>query len=625
MKKGGKSRLRDLAQRCLTSLVLLSVLATPQAKALTWRAGPVHFEMLEHSPHNLLIHPNLDHWLAQPKGLALFSAGRVTFDESIRLLLRDELNGPLIVTTAADTTSAALGLDAPSSEQSIDYTFKVGGVPLCGFTVRAHKLSDGSAFILGTLPDIDARETPPTDWPDLALSADQAGRTLRAQSGMHDLRLGHSERCLYVANGRLIPVWRMNLYAGGSPYIAVADAYETMKLDQNFFDVVNGTARAYPRNIISDTAASVAVTDLVGDGTLTSTFLQTLVPATSPQIKQADHSFDYADTDGRFSEVQAYVHGAAHLAWFKTVGFQWYGPQPLQLKVHVSPNGIPNNALFTPGSTDDGTLPSIQIDNGDGKILQNLVTDSDVVSHEIGHHIIYRTLQTTSGESLVLHEGLADAFVFLRNGDPCLGRSICPLTSSACTTQGQCLRSGTLSLAYGDAQWVGWSGPQKLLGHKHGQLISGIIWDLVKSQGMASKDVAALAFKTIGYFKVNSGFCDFTASLYAAEKALFQGAHADQLTAVLTARGMTPFLPTTTPRCASISTGSGVSDSSSSGTTATQKKKGVLGCGVIEIGDVPVASGLLLLIFAAPLLFMYQPKPAWQRLRRRQPVRGKRS
>jgi hypothetical protein len=147
------------------------------------------------------------------------------------------------------------------------------------------------------------------------------------------------------------------------------------------------------------------------------------------------------------------------------------------------------------------------------------------------------------------------------------------------------------------------------------------MWDLIQSQGMASKDVAALTFKTIGYFKVNSGFCDFAAALYAAEKALFQGAHEGKLTAVLTARGMTPFLPTTAPGCASISTGAGIGDTSAAATT-TQKKKGVLGCGVVAIGDVPVGSALLLLIFAVPLLFLYQPKPARQRLRRR--VRSKR-
>ena len=616
MKFRAGNRRRYLAQGSLLGATLLFVLVPSRAVGLTWQASPAHFETFEHSAHQLLLHPSLDQWLVQPKGLALFGAGRVTFDEGVRLLLRDELGGPQVSTIATDTTPAAFGLGAPSGEQSIDYAFRAGGVPLCGFMVRAHKLSDGSAFILGSVPAIDAHETVPTDWPDQGLSADQAGRTLRTQTDFHDLRIGHSERCLYVANGKLLPVWQMNLYADGNPYIAFADAYETLKLDQNFFDAVDGTARAYPRNVASDSAATVAVTGLTGDGTLTSAYIQTVVPSTVTQAKQADEAFVYADTDDRFGEVQAYVHGAAHFAWFQGIGFQWYGPQPLQIKAHFAPNGIPNNALFTPGSTDDGILPSIQIDNGDGKILQNLVTDADVVSHEMGHHIVYKTLQTTSGESLVLHEGLADAFVFLRTGDPCLGRSICPLTSNACVTQGQCLRSGTLGVAYNDSQWNGWSGAQRVLGHKHGQLISGIIWDLIKTQGMSNKDVTALTFKAISYFKSNSGFCDFTASLFTAEKALFQGAHEAKLSSVLSARGMGPFLPTATPRCASLSTGSGIQDTSVTKDSSTQKKKGLFGCAVIELGDARVNLMWSLLLLAVPVVLSLRPTPARQRARR---------
>ena len=93
-------------------------------------------------------------------------------------------------------------------------------------------------------------------------------------------------------------------------------------------------------------------------------------------------------------------------------------------------NGYDNASRLN--SASDGTLPSIKIDDGDGLVLQNLITDGDVVSHELGHHIIFKTLTSTIGESLVLQEGLADAFAFFRTSNACLGESICPKNSSAC-------------------------------------------------------------------------------------------------------------------------------------------------------------------------------------------------
>ena len=81
------------------------------------------------------------------------------------------------------------------------------------------------------------------------------------------------------------------------------------------------------------------------------------------------------------------------------------------LDIHARPGGSKNNALYVPKETETDAA-KIMIGNGDGNILKNLPQDREVISHELGHHIIYHHITQTSGESLILHEGLADFFTF---------------------------------------------------------------------------------------------------------------------------------------------------------------------------------------------------------------------
>ena len=195
-----------------------------------------------------------------------------------------------------------------------------------------------------------------------------------------------------------------------------------------------------------------------------------------------------------------------------------------------------------PGSDADGSLPSISIDDGDGEELRNLVSDSDVVSHEFGHHVIYKTLRKVDGESLVLHEGLADFFAFSRTQDGCLGESICPMGSSACILEGQCLRTSINTLKYQDEVWKQWAGSRNRLGHLHGQLISGMLWDLAKSGDVPVTVLPKLVLSGIGYFHQSSGFRDLMLGLFTADKELYASAYGAKIKAAAEARGLGEFI-----------------------------------------------------------------------------------
>lgn len=167
-----------------------------------------------------------------------------------------------------------------------------------------------------------------------------------------------------------------------------------------------------------------------------------------------------------------------------------------------APKGTPNNALYQPAVSSSG-YPQIMVGDGDGNILQNLGKDNDVVSHEFSHHILFRTLTNTTGESLVLHEGLADLFTFMQTGNACLGESICPSGSSACWLPDRCLRSAENDLSYLDTTYRSWvSAP-----HLRGQLISAVLWDL--AQDLNFTKVAQLTFTASSFFLEDSGLQDF--------------------------------------------------------------------------------------------------------------------
>lgn len=446
------------------------------------------------------------------------------------------------------------GLD--TGGESFDIRFYLKGTSLCAFQARSHLLSDGSAFLTGEIPTIDGYDPDllgsqdgDSTWPDLettrqrmrdSLFADHflSGDTSDQSPQEADVTFFQGERCYIVKDGRIIPVWRQMIRWNGAPYIVLGNQNDVFKLEPQYF-TVDGTGTAYGHNKTTPPTTVRNLVGLVGDGTLTSEWLKTVVPPEISRAQEASHIFNYPSTDKKIEEVTAFANAQDHLLWFQKLGFEWYGPKPLEVRIHIKPQNKANNALFEPGDETSKTPPTITIDDGDGVELQNLVTDGDVVSHEMGHHVIFRTLKSVSDQSLVLHEGLSDYFVFARTGDPCLGETICPANSGQCMVPGKCLRSAANRLVFNDANWQQFSGTRsKQLGHLHGQLISGMMWDIRSSNQISNDDLARLTLKAVSFFAESSNFCQFIRALYAADKDLFAGKYFELIKFVGGERGL---------------------------------------------------------------------------------------
>ena len=146
--------------------------------------------------------------------------------------------------------------------------------------------------------------------------------------------------------------------------------------------------------------------------------------------------------------------------------------------------------------------------------------------YELGHHILYQGLKSIKGESLVLHEGLADYLVFARTNNKCLGETICPEGTIACV-QKQCLRTADNDLNY--------EGVLPRSAHQKGQLFSALMWEI--GEDIGQQETAALLHKSLQYLQGSSGYKDFIISLMSADKEVNAGKNACLIQDKLEARG----------------------------------------------------------------------------------------
>jgi hypothetical protein len=270
-----------------------------------------------------------------------------------------------------------------------------------------------------------------------------------------------------------------------------------------------GLARIYDRSPLDSLIDQPLL--LTGDGTLTSEHFE----SDGSNVARAfagDLQFIYEVGDARFPEVSTFTNATRVLAWFASFGFDM-AEEKITIQANATIGGSVNNAVYMPSV---GAGATIAIGSGDGAVLQNLALDRDVVFHEFSHHVIFQKLQATSGESLVLHEGLADSLTMLHNDDPCLGPSICPALSSVCAVQGQCLRTAdnnlTMSTAPGTA-------------HLDSQVLSGYIWDLHQSGTFSGTELVTLTLAAIDQLSSQSSFVEFVNAMLSEDQSLFGGAH----------------------------------------------------------------------------------------------------
>lgn len=457
---------------------------------------------------------------------------------AMRQLLAERGLNPLVALKPVETRDLSglslSGIAGPGIWTDFRYHF--AGYPVCGVSIRSIEHPSGEVVVVGSIPQIERGMTPQeSDWPDLNDTARKVIQSISETQGLSasTARVNQVERCLFNEQGQLEPAWDFVISMDEYQFSAQSNDHRVFAAAPRYFDAVNATVQAYSPNIEFGTLTNFTISTN-GDQTLSNPFFVTEVASGSPRVTSSTHTFLYNGATTASSEASAFAYANQHLDFVTSKGYVWQGPKPMAVKVYASIRGNSNNALYTPAS---GTsAPNIQVGEGDGVLLKNLAFDSDVVSHELGHHVIYQSVTVIAGESLVIHEGLADFITFARTGDDCLGESICPEGTqmrSCQLTSNRCLRSANNTLVYNDATYASFASQP----HLQGQLISGWLWDIRKAATIPADTLTSLVLQALTYLPSDASISNLVAAVLYADSvngATYQSA----IIAAANARGL---------------------------------------------------------------------------------------
>lgn len=508
--------------------------------------------------------------------------------------------------------------------ESEEFLYEIDGYPVCDLQLKAHRTLDGKTAFLGEIPKIRGEERfNVASWAEFDTVRRIVGESIVMSGKGTEFSVEDSSQCLLLQDERLHPVWRVDVSIHGLLYQILADGNEVYRYDPKHFDAT-GSAKIFPSNPTDGALETFELREMKDGnlaGYLVNEYFETCVPASngsavcpsiggSPAYALArktnlDFSFDPSSQSNEFIQASIFTNVNRALEWLEQRGYENFGGTAIRLLAHASISGDVNNALYNPGSP-----PSILVGDGDGDSLQNLGIDADVVSHELGHHVVYSTVTTIAGQSLVIHEGLADFFTFARTGDACLGESICPNTQRGglvCAVPRTCLRTAENTLNYTSSNLP--SAP-----HLQGQLVSGMLWDLYKTDQIPLDDVAVMTLKAVDLLVANSGYQHLIVALMLADHANFDGKYCSTILNRAVARGFSGLLTDVT--CEEVDEtgtaftggpGGSVADFITPGGSTAEvipapSKKSSKGCGVLSAGRGSGQFGAFLLLWIIPII-----------------------
>jgi hypothetical protein len=409
------------------------------------------------------------------------------------------------------------------------------GLPLCGIYGRADQI-DGRPFVHEPALRWDLLR-PGGDggsWPAREAAADRLAQSFDVHRAG---AIAKAEACWWPDGELLRPAWELELEAGGERVRGFVggglEGLTVFRAAPVGFDA-KGSIR------LAKGEGGVGLADVMldgsfdGSGYLRGPHFRTIVPKSIEPAFSPDLTFAFEPQDPRFAQATAFAHAERMLQWLTLPEHSYefdLGCAPISLEIHaVFGRGDVNNARYVPAvETDDGK-PAIRIGDGDGRALMNLALDFDVISHELGHHVVYRAVKDTDDyESVVIHEALADYLNFAMTGDACLGESICPIGSDWCEVASRCLRTGDnlLNLAQPDL-------PRDT--HRRSQVLSGLLWSLRARLG--DELTTPLVFKAIEFLLPRSSYRDFVVALLLADAERNAGQNACGIHAAAVERGL---------------------------------------------------------------------------------------
>lgn len=453
--------------------------------------------------------------------------------------LETEVRGRLSLALPREIVLELKDSRASGGAEHRDFRYLAAGVPLCGKMTHVHVVGDKVIYRdelpVGSLDRQAWRDLSSLRFDDPTAVVRRAATELGVAADR--ARLTSAERCWLVEGGAPVPAVEVDALLGGRPYRIVGNVKGLSKVSPVWFDAT-GEAQVFKKNVVDGELVTVELTDLVDEtARLESRRFKTVVAAAATAAEFADRKYVVDPADERFGEIAMFTNVERMASWFSSPEHEYtLGCVPIDVEPHAvfkspySEETTVNNGVYIPPEGTGTGYPLIRMGDGDGSVLRNLVTDFDTVAHELGHHILYRRLKEQKGETAVLHEALADYFVFAATGDACLGESVCPAGSGVCAVEAQCLRSAANDLSFDSPELP----PDT---HRRSQFISGYLWDMGKSLGHDL--VGKTLLKSIDYMGTAPTYADFVKALMDADLELTAGANSCAYLDGAKARGMT--------------------------------------------------------------------------------------
>jgi len=525
----------------------------------------------------------------------------------------------------------------PRGRQHADFHLEYHGQPLCQSFVRAHLLGK-ALWVGGEVPDGEnIQPWKGQGWP----SADKVQAWMFQSQPTWKKASTVVTPCWWISEREeMEPAYELHILDKAEPKRVIAGDKKLFLVERSSFSL-QASAMATVQSYEKDPVDGKLVTESIAVSDPTRLRNQYFSMDNGPyaEIASADHMFVFDPENAiPFTEANTFAAANRYFQWLLGIQYEWSGEQ-VTIQLHQLVMGTPNNALFMPGYGDSWG-PTIEIGDGDGKVLQNLPLDRDVVTHEFSHNVIFRALRSTDQEedeneilppaelnhSLAIHEGLADSFTFLYTDSPCLGESICPVGSRVCAVPGQCLRTADNDLRYDGAAY--WAYGSRV--HMKGQLVSGLIWDLRKEAFLPLHDLAVFLNASVDYLLPKSTYQDLLLALLSADYELHRASHCTQLLAAAQARGFSgELVGIDCANAASIvatknaretvvdnaSTGVVTSTQTESANVTTSSKNPFCGMALGSGKDQPLSGGWLWFLLGLPLTGMVPARRGLRKLR----------
>ncbi len=396
------------------------------------------------------------------------------------------------------------------------YNLLYNHIPVDSVEVKKVAGTDGSLWVNGQVPEFALSNNGDIATGEFFLSQSEAQKNSPAFLQDSSVVWSNGEATYFAGPASLTPAWRFiisprNAYSKPNvptEIILSAISGEVLKT-RPLAAHVDGSALMFNENSVTDNGVMTRITlPYIQSTTLKSPYWQVKNcmkddPANGKCSATASGpTFDYALSDNRYDEVVAYHSVARSWDWnqniMNTAGLSadqrkdlWGSDRP-QLGLSTSKvltiyvraltktaTGSPtfDNAQYLPGGVSGTEAPAIVVgtgwepDQGAERTLRYLGKDADVVMHEFHHHIIFRSLTSTSGETGAMHEGLADFFTYSITGNNKLGESIVPSSYSKGALRAANV-SGTIKNFVGQPV------------HIAGEFWSTVLWDVRTALGV---------------------------------------------------------------------------------------------------------------------------------------------